>query len=336
MWKKRWYILNNIELKNMILHDNHDSKIAGHFGTYKTLGRLKHNYHWHKMEEDVKDYVRTCDTCQHDKPSRHCRYGELEPLEVPYRPWSSISMDWIIELPESTWYTQIWVIGDRFIKMAHLVPLPTNTSAKDLAKIFVKDVWKNHGLPTDIVSDRDTQVTSHFWQALMDLLGIQTKLSTAFHLETDGQTERVNQTIEQYLRHYCSWKQDDWDELLPMAEFAYKSAKSETTGTSPFEANYGMLPKQLWKPLNKTPYVNPASTTLENVWTCTWEILRENILKAQIRTAKWLNTKRGKQPDLKVGDLVMVDKKNMPTRRSSKKLDNKKAGPFQIIKVVGK
>ena len=83
MWKKRWYIPNNIELKNMSLHDNHDSKIAGHFGTYKTLERLKHNYYWHKMEEDVKDYVRTCDTCQRDKPSRHRRYGELEPLEVP-------------------------------------------------------------------------------------------------------------------------------------------------------------------------------------------------------------------------------------------------------------
>ena len=104
-------------------------------------------------------------------------------------------MDWIIELPESNGYTQIWVIVDRFTKMAHLVPLPTNTSTKDLAKIFVKEVWKNHGLPTDIVSDRDTKVTSHFWQALMDLLGIQTKLCTAFHPETEGQTERVNQTI---------------------------------------------------------------------------------------------------------------------------------------------
>ena len=136
--------------------------------------------------------------------------------------------------------------------MAHLVPLPTNTSAKDLAKIFIKEVWKNHGLPTDIVSDRDTKVTSHFWQVLMDPLGILTKLSRAFHPETDGQTEQVNQTIDQYLRHYCFWKQDDWDELLPMAELAYNSAKSETTGMSPFEANYGMLPMQSWEPLNKT------------------------------------------------------------------------------------
>ena len=229
-----------------------------------------------------------------------------------------MSMDWIIELPESNRYTQIWVIVDRFTKIAHLVPLPTNISAKDLAKIFIKEVWKNHGLPTDIVSDRDTKVTSHFWQALIDLLGIQTKLSTAFHPETDGQPEWVNQTIEQYLRHYCCWKQNDQDEFLLIAEFAYNSAKSVTTGISPFEANYGILLKQSWEPLNKTPYLNPATTTLENVWKCTWERLRENILKAQIRTAKWFNTKDGKEPGFKVGDLVMVGKKNMRTRRPSK------------------
>ena len=88
LWKGRWYIPDDIDLKNMILHDNHDSKIAGHFGIYKTLERLKHNYHWHRMEEDIKHYVRACDTCQRDKPSRHRRYGQLEPLEVPYRPWS--------------------------------------------------------------------------------------------------------------------------------------------------------------------------------------------------------------------------------------------------------
>ena len=93
MWKTAWNIPNNIELKNMILHDKHDSKIAAHFRRYKTLERLKPNYHWHKMEEDVKDYFRTCDTCQRDKPSHDRRYGQLEPLEVPYRHWSSMSMD---------------------------------------------------------------------------------------------------------------------------------------------------------------------------------------------------------------------------------------------------
>ena len=118
-----------------------------------------------------------------------------------------------------------------------------------------------------------------------------------------------------------------------MAEFAYNSDKFETTGMFSFEANYGMLPKQTWEPLNKTPYVNPASSLLENVWKGTWERLRENILKAQIRTAKWHNIKCGKQPDFNVRDLVMIDKRNLSTRRPSKKLDHKKVGP--VRKLVG-
>ena len=136
LWKGRWYIPDDRDLKIMILHDNHDSKIAGHFGIYKTQEQLKYNYRWHRMEENVKNYVRAYDTCQRDKPSRHRRYGQLESLEVTYRPWSSISMDWIVDPPELNGYTQIWVIVDRFNKMAHLIPLLTKVSAKDIAKNF--------------------------------------------------------------------------------------------------------------------------------------------------------------------------------------------------------
>ena len=137
-----------------------------------------------------------------------------------------------------------------------------------------------------IGSEKDTLITSHFWHVLIDLLGIKPKLSTAINPETDGQTERANQTIEQYLCHYCSCKQDYWDELLPIAEFVYNSAKLETTGISLFEANYGMLPSQSWEPLNETPYINPVSKILENVLKEIWEILRENVLKAQVRTVR--------------------------------------------------
>ena len=121
-----------------------------------------------------------------------------------------------------------------------------------------------------------------------------------------------------------------------MGEFAYNSPKSETTGISPFEANYGMLPRQSWEPLNKTPYISSASQVLEHVWKGIWERLRDNILKAQVRTARWHDLKHGKEPELKVGDLVMVDKRNMGTRRPSKKLDHKKRVPFPKTKVVGK
>ena len=241
-----------------------------------------------------------------------------------------------MDLPEWKGYTQIWVIVDRFTHMAYIIPLPTKVPPKDIAKIFLQEIWKTHSLPMNIVSDRNTEITSHFYQVVIDLLGIKTKLSTAFHLEADGQTERVNQTIGQYLRHYWSWKHNDGDELLPMAEFTYNATKSETTGISPFEANYGMLPKQSWEPLNKTPYINPASKILENVWTGTSERLREKILKAQVRTARWHDLKPGKQPQLEVEDLVIVDKGNIDTQGPSKKLDYTNAGSFPITKVVGK
>ena len=158
------------------------------------------------MAEDVQDYVRSCDTCQRDKTSRHRKYRLLEPLEIPYRPWSSISMDWITKLPESGGYTQIWVIVDRLTKMAHFIPLRTGATALELANIFLERIWKLHGIPDEIILDRDTKVISLFWKKLIDLMGIVSKLSTAFHPQTDGQTERVNQILEQYLRHYCSWK----------------------------------------------------------------------------------------------------------------------------------
>ena len=133
LYKNRWYILNNANLKKRILHDNYNSKLVGHFGIFKTLEYLKQNYHWPKMAEEVQDYIRSYDTCQRDKASRHKKYGLLDPLEVPYRPWSSISIDWIVELPELGECMQIWVIVDQLTKMAHFILLKTRVTAAELA-----------------------------------------------------------------------------------------------------------------------------------------------------------------------------------------------------------
>jgi hypothetical protein len=177
-------------LKLRILHENHDSKVAGHFGQFKTIERVKQNFFWNKMKDDVRDYVRSCDTCQRDKTSRHKRYGLLQPLDIPYRPWTSILMDFITTLPELHGFSQIWVIVDRLTKMAHFIPLRTGSDGelpvRDLAVIFAKEIWRLHGLPSDIVSDRDTRFTSHFWQELSKHLGINLSMSTAFHPQSDG------------------------------------------------------------------------------------------------------------------------------------------------------
>ena len=152
-------------------------------------------------------------------------------------------MDFIVGLPKSEGYTKIWVIVDRFSKMAHFIPLKTEEHIKELALTFVKEIWRLHGLPETIVSDRDTRFTSKFWTSLMQLLQVKLNMATAFHPESDGQTERVNQTLGQYLRSYCTYQPHDWVSLLPFAEHAYNTSKSESTKASPFKINYGLAPQ---------------------------------------------------------------------------------------------
>src|SRR5436853_3918107 len=202
-----WVVPDSRELKNMILKAEHDSRVAGHFGQFKTLERVKANFFWPKMDLEVEEYVRSCDSCQRNKATQHKKYGLLDPLDIPNRPWEDISMDFIVGLPESAGYTKIWVIVDRFSKMAHFIPLTTEVPIERLALMFLKEIWRYHGLPESIISDRDSRFTSKFWTSLMKLLGVKLNVSTAFHPETDGQTERVNQTLEQYIRSYCSCQQ---------------------------------------------------------------------------------------------------------------------------------
>ena len=147
----------------------------------------------------MNDYVRSCDECQHNKLSRHARYELLQPLHIPFVAWTSISTDFITHLPESQGHTQIMVVVDRFTKMAHIIGLNENATAKDDADTFLLEVWKLHGLPHEIILDIDAKFSGEFWESLCESLGIKRKMSTAYHPQTDGQTKRINQTLEGYL-----------------------------------------------------------------------------------------------------------------------------------------
>ena len=183
-----------------ILKSEHDTKIAGHMGQDKTIELIRRNFWGPKMNERIIDFVRSCPECQRNKTTRHQPYGLSSPLEVPYAPWQSITMDFITDLPISDGCDQLWVVIDRFTKMAHFIPLnKEKKTAVDLAVFFAREVWKHHGLPTDIVSDRDSRFTSETWKEFLRLSAIRPRRSTAFHPQTDGQTERLNQTIEAYL-----------------------------------------------------------------------------------------------------------------------------------------
>ena len=180
-----------------------------------------------------------CDVCQRYKNRSEAPAGKLMPNTIPEKPWSHILADFITKLPLAQGYNAILVICDWFSKMAHFIATTEKTSAEGLAKLFQDHIWKLHGLPESIISDRGAQFVAGMIKELNNLLGIQTKLSTAYHPQTDGQTERINQELEQYLRVFINHRQEQWPDWLGMAEFAYNNKIHMATKISPFKANYG-------------------------------------------------------------------------------------------------
>jgi len=316
-----------------VMESEHDTRVAGHMGQDKTIELIRRNFWWPKMNKRIIDFIRSCPECQKNKAARHRPYSLSSPLELPYAPWQSVAMDFITELPVSEKCDQLWVIIDRFTKMAHFIPLlQDGKTAADLAKIFAREVWRFHGLPTDIVSDRDSRFTSEVWQEFLNLLEIRPRMSTAFHPQTDGQTERLNQTIESYLRAFVGKEQDDWVRLLPMAEFAYNNSVTTGNGISPFYANYGFHPAAP-NPPTEEPF-NPASTNYAHWMSGVHEETRKGLEAAQERMRRYTDPGRKEPPAYQVGDLVMLNGRNIKTRRPSKKMDHKNHGPFQIEKII--
>ena len=216
------------------------------------------------MWKSVKEFVTTCDICFCSKIPRHRPYGLLRPLKIPKKPWTSISMDFIVDLPPSKEFDSIFVVVDRLTKMTHFVSCNKTVTGEEIARLFIDNVYKYHGLPDDIISDRRTQFTSKFWQSLFKILQVEIKLSSAYHPQTDGQTERVNQVLEQYLRCSINYHQDNWVELLPLTEFVYNNTIQDSTKQTPFFVNYGHHPRfdQFQLSTSKNPAAQDLATRL--------------------------------------------------------------------------
>ncbi|TAQ83295.1 hypothetical protein B7494_g8382 [Chlorociboria aeruginascens] len=268
------YVPPVVALREELLRQCHDDPIAGHFGFSKTYELLRRYYYWDSMRKDVKEWVRRCDTCQRVKARRHKPYGKLGMLPVPKTPWEEISCDFITGLPSSkdhlgNVYDAVFVVICRFTKMAKYIPVRKTITAAHLADVFLAVIVKDFGLPKGIVSDRGSVFTSNFWSSLCFLLKIRRRLSTAFHPQTDGQTERQNQNIEQYLRAYSTYRGDDWCSKLPLAEFAYNNAWHSSIKDTPFHATYGFHPRTPSsfvgddKPRGEAPAVPSAERRVE-------------------------------------------------------------------------
>jgi hypothetical protein len=332
------YVPNNDVIKTKVLRQCHDSPSAGHFGQAKTFELVTRDFYWPRLRRFVNRYVSTCDACARGKSPRHKPHGFLVSLPVPSRPWISISMDFIVRLPVSpSGNDAILVTVDRFTKMAHFTPTRTTIDAPEVAQVFLRDICRLHGLPSDIVSDRDKIFTSGFWRHFLALTGIKANMSTAFHPQTDGQTERVNQVLEQYLRIYCNYQQDNWEELLSLAEFAYNNSVHTSTGKTPFFANYGYHPTLPTSVHAHT--LNSSNPTAEDLVKSLRDLHKQltlDLANTLTTQARFYDRKVKKAPPYKVGDQVWLLRRNVKTTRPSDKLDHKRLGPFIITDKIGK
>lgn len=218
-YKGRVWVGNNIHLQQQIMLALHDSPVGGHSGFLVTYRRIKQIFSWPSMKTMVKQYVSSCSTCQQAKPDRSKYPGLLQPLPIPKQAWEVISMDFVEGLPRSANANTILVVVDTFSKYSHFLPLLHPFSALKVAQLFMDCVYKLHGLPVSIVTDRDRIFTSRLWQELFRLSGTTLKMSTSYHPQTDGQTERVNQCLKTYLRSFVHACPSKWSSWLSVAEY---------------------------------------------------------------------------------------------------------------------
>jgi hypothetical protein len=242
LYEGRLVISNQSALIPTLLEEFHATPQGGHSGFYRTYRRLAANVYWVGMKNTIQDYVRGCDICQRQKYLASSPGGLLQPLPIPDRVWEDLSMDFITGLPKSKGFEAILVVVDRLSKYSHFVPLKHPYTAKTIAEIFVKEVVRLHGIPLSIVSDRDPIFMSNFWQEIFKLQGTQLRMSTAYHPESDGQTEVVNRCLESYLRCFIADQPKTWFHWMTWAEYWFNTSYHASTGQTPFEIVYGRPP----------------------------------------------------------------------------------------------
>ncbi|KAL3686374.1 hypothetical protein R1sor_008948 [Riccia sorocarpa] len=326
------------KLRVMLLKEAHDVPLAGHKEAKGTLAKLAKQYFWPGMREDVDHFVKTCVVCQGNRVLYQKAQGLLRPLPIPSKPFESISMDFITSLPGSGGFDTVLVMVDRFSKLARFIPTVGTVTAFQTARIFLDGWWRTYGFPRSIVSDRDPKFTSAFWKHLFRRLGTKLTFSTAFHPQTDGQTEKVNSVLNQYLRNYVSADQRDWAEWLSSAEYCYNSTKHSATGMTPFVLAFGRDPDG---PLDLSLTANASTARAKTRQAAANELLAErlrreelakqNLAKAQRRYVKEANKHRRKV-SYQVGEKVWLSVKNLTLPEGiSGKFSVKYAGPYKIL-----
>ena len=323
-------------LTESLLEEFHSSPIAGHADIAKTFQRLRQNFDWPSIRADVRRYVSHCVICQQTKYEAKKPAGLLQPIPVSTNVWEDLALDFITGLPCSHGFTVILVVVDRYSKATHFGALPAHYMAYKVAVLFLDTVCKLHGFPRSLISDRDPIFISKFWRELFKLSGTKLRMSTAYHPQTNGQTEVLNKTLEQYLRAYVHRQPAHWFRFLSLAELSYNTATHVGTALSPFEVVYGKAPPTVIQYLWGSSSVEAVDHLLSSRQTM-HEALQRRLRKVQ-ETMKASADKHRRDLSFAVGDWVYV--RLRPYRQTSmapaySKLAKRYYGPFEVCERIG-
>jgi len=335
--RDRIWIGSNPVLQRRLMSALHSSALGGHSGFPVTFSKLKKLFAWRGMKTDVKQFISSCLMCVQAKPDRARYPGLLAPLPVPTESWQIISMDFIEGLPRSGTANCLMVVVDRFSKFAHFIPLSHPFSAQQVAQVFLDNVYRLHGLPSTIMSDRDRIFTSMFWRELFRLAQTTLSMSSAYHPQTDGQTERVNQCLETFLRCFVHSCPRRWLKWIPLAEFRYNTSDHSSISRSPFKVLYGYPPRHFGISASSDKSAPEVEAFLTERATMR-DLVRQHLLRAQQRMKSQADKRRSERI-FTVGDFVYL--KLQPYVQSSlaprahQKLSFRYFGPFKVIERIG-
>ena len=336
-FRSRLCVPRNSELISMILNEAHCSRMSIHPGSTKMYNDLKRRFWWHGMKRDISDFVSRCLICQQVKAEHQVPSGLLQPIMIPEWKWDRVTMDFVSGLPLSASKKDaIWVVVDRLTKSAHFIPVRTDFSLDKLAELYVYQIVRLHGVPVSIVSDRDPRFTSRFWKKLQEALGTKLHFSTAFHPQTDGQSERIIQMLEDMLRCRILEFSSSWERYLPLIEFAYNNSFQSSIKMAPYEALYGRKCRTplFWTELgeSKISGVDLIRDAEQKV-----KVIRESLKVSTDRQKSYADLKR-KDIEYQVGDKVFLKvspwKKILRFGRKGK-LSPRFIGPYEIAERVG-
>ena len=319
-------------VRSQVLQWAHSSRLTCHPGSHRTVAFLRRRFWWPTMEADTRSFVKACSVCARNKTTTRPCSGLLRPLPIPSRPWSHIALDFVTGLPPSQGNTVVLNIIDRFSKTVHFIALAKLPTARETADLLVQHVFRLHGIPVDIVSDRGPQFTSQVWRAFCGAIGATASLSSGYHPQSNGQTERANQEMEAALRCVCAAEPATWSTRLPWVEYAHNTLPNASSGMSPFLCSLGYEPPLF--PDQEEEIAVPSVQAHMRRCRAVWRRARAALLHTSVRTQAQANRRRTPAPRYAPGQKVWLNSKDLPLQVESRKLAPRYVGPFEIESII--